>query len=201
MTCYSCVIAYMGSVTTLLIMAYGVATGPFVGLFILAIVFPFVHSKGAGISTLLMLAAEVFALWRYIDSGIKPPHMPVSLHYCPDNTTFTSYGTNLTVAFSSNRSQRNAASTALSPLWSSLLGTLGTVLLGILISVITGEHRQRHADVTHLNRWCVQFWRSVGVMEPDESFSKMNTEDRKGEPQIMKTLLPFQREDKQESTV
>ncbi|XP_037570538.2 sodium-coupled monocarboxylate transporter 2-like [Dermacentor silvarum] len=201
MTSYSCVIVYMGSVTRLLMMAYGAATGPFVGLFILAIVFPFVHSKGAGISTLLMIAAQVVALWRSIDGGIKPPHMPVSLHYCPDNTTFTSYGTNLTVDISSNRSQRNAASVALSPLWSSLLGTLGTVLLGILISVITGEHRKRHAEVSHLNRWCVRFWRRMGVMEPDESFSMMNTEDTKDEPQTTKTLLPSQSEDQQESTV
>ncbi|XP_065284472.1 sodium-coupled monocarboxylate transporter 2-like isoform X2 [Dermacentor albipictus] len=201
MTSYSCVVVYMGSVTRLLIMFYGAATGPFVGLFILAIAFPFVHSKGAGISTLLMLAAEILALWWSIHNGIQPPHMPVSIDYCPDNNTVASFGTNLTVSFSSNRSPRNTASVSISPLWSSLLGMLATVLLGILISVITGEHRQRHADVTHLSRCCVRFWRWLGVMESDESFSIKETEDGKGEPQTTKTLLPPLSEDKQESTV
>ncbi|KAH6924819.1 hypothetical protein HPB50_025546 [Hyalomma asiaticum] len=100
MTSYSCACFYMGSLTRLVMMAYGAATGPFVGLFILATVFPFVHSKGAGISTLLVLAAELVAMWRSISSGVKPPHMPVSLDYCPENGTAAHFTANATVAVS-----------------------------------------------------------------------------------------------------
>ncbi|XP_049274632.1 sodium-coupled monocarboxylate transporter 2-like [Rhipicephalus sanguineus] len=103
MTAYSCVCVYMGSLTRLVMMAYGAATGPFVGLFILATMFPFVHSKGAGISTLLMIVGQLFAMWRSLSSGIKPPHMPVSLDYCPGNATATSLLTNFTEPFSSSK--------------------------------------------------------------------------------------------------
>ncbi|KAL3260557.1 hypothetical protein MRX96_046276 [Rhipicephalus microplus] len=102
MTTYSCVCVYMGSLTKLLMMAYGAATGPFVGLFILAIMFPFVHSKGAGASTLLMIVGELVAMWWYLSSGTKAPPMPVSLDYCPGNASATSLVTNFTAPFSSN---------------------------------------------------------------------------------------------------
>ncbi|XP_075726764.1 sodium-coupled monocarboxylate transporter 2-like [Rhipicephalus microplus] len=199
MTTYSCVCVYMGSLTKLLMIAYGAATGPFVGLFILAIMFPFVHSKGAGASTLLMIVGELVAMWWYLSSGTKAPPMPVSLDYCPGNASSTSLVTNFTAPFSSNRSQTGASPFVISSLWSSLFGMLATVMLGILISVITGEHRQPHADVTLLNKQCVQLWRRLGVMQSDESFSIKVTEGSKEEQQATKTLLSSQSEEKQES--
>lgn len=201
MTSYSCVCFYMGSLTRLVMMAYGAATGPFVGLFILATVFPFVHSKGAGISTLLVLAAEIVAMWRSISSGVKPPHMPVSLDYCPENGTAAHLTTNATVTLSFHRSQGDASPIVISSLWCSLIGALATVVLGILISIVTGEHRQRHADATHLNKRCIQLWRRLGVMEDGEAFSIKETEGVKEEQQITKTLLSFQSKENPESKV
>ncbi|KAL1484164.1 hypothetical protein MTO96_032742, partial [Rhipicephalus appendiculatus] len=67
MTLYSCICTYMGSVTRAMILVYSAAAGPCMGLLILAIGFPFVHSKGAGISTLLLFAVQLYLLWQQID--------------------------------------------------------------------------------------------------------------------------------------
>ncbi|KAL3225296.1 hypothetical protein MRX96_049266, partial [Rhipicephalus microplus] len=60
----------------LIIMVLFAFTGPFVGLMFLAIAFPFVQAKS-------------------VQSGSKPPPMPVTLKYCPENITIVSNVTTL----------------------------------------------------------------------------------------------------------
>ncbi|KAH9381971.1 hypothetical protein HPB48_023051 [Haemaphysalis longicornis] len=86
-----------------ILMVSAVATGPFVGLLLLAVAFPFVHSKGAGISTLIMLILQLVVMWQAIHSGTTPPRMPVTLDYCPVNSTYLHQAANHTDGSLSSR--------------------------------------------------------------------------------------------------
>ncbi|XP_077541159.1 sodium-coupled monocarboxylate transporter 2-like [Haemaphysalis longicornis] len=138
MTLYSCVCVYMGSVTRVVIMVYSAATGPFVGLLILAVAFPFVHSKGAGIATLVMLIVQMIIMWQIITKGAMPPHMPVTIDYCPQNKTYMGEAANRTDTSTKESGENTKPSFLISSFWSCLFSTCGTVVLGALISVATG---------------------------------------------------------------
>ncbi|KAL3204009.1 hypothetical protein MRX96_053122 [Rhipicephalus microplus] len=85
MTLYSMLCAHMGSVTRAFLMVYNGITAPFVGLCLLAVLFPFVHSKGAGVATLTMVIYQLCHITSIIQSGRRPPRMKVSLESCPEN--------------------------------------------------------------------------------------------------------------------
>lgn len=150
MTIYSTICIHMGSLTTVFMMANSALAAPYVGLCLLAVLFPFVHSKGAGIATLLMAVYQIFHMVQRIASGRRPPRMPVSLQYCP-----------ITVGLSStnqSRSQHPEVKTRLeedfflfrlSFFWSSFFAIVGTLLGGILLSAVTGEMRNK-AQQSHL---------------------------------------------------
>ncbi|XP_037579617.2 sodium-coupled monocarboxylate transporter 1-like [Dermacentor silvarum] len=103
MTLYSCVCVYMGSVTRAMILVYSAAAGPCIGLLLLAVGLPFVHSKGAGISTLVFFSIQLYFLWQRIDKKILPQRMPVTLEYCPGNITFMQKMLNDTYTWSTHR--------------------------------------------------------------------------------------------------
>ncbi|XP_077541182.1 sodium-coupled monocarboxylate transporter 1-like [Haemaphysalis longicornis] len=108
MTLYSCVCIYLGSIARVIMMVKSAATGPFTGLLCLAVGFPFVHSKGAGIATLLMLAVQMFVMWEDIHYGARAPRMAATIDYCPQNTTYTRLNTNYSAAGSPKRKHADA---------------------------------------------------------------------------------------------
>lgn len=187
MTMYSCICIYMGSITRVIMMVLSASTGPFVGLLILAIAFPFVHTKGAGISTLLLLGFQLLVMWQAIQSGAKPPLMPVTLDYCPVNSTLLESSSNITTIAPSERSHDSSDPFQLSPFWSCLFSTCGTVVLGVLISVATGEHKKRKADVAHVNKWFIHLWRKLGFVEYD--IKELNADKERDAEQATAILL------------
>ncbi|XP_049527970.1 sodium-coupled monocarboxylate transporter 1-like [Dermacentor silvarum] len=168
MTLYSCICIYMGSVTRAMILVYSAAAGPCIGLMLLAVGFPFVHSKGAGISTLLFFAIQLYLLWQRIDKKMLPQRMPVTLQYCPGNTTYAQKRLNDTYTWSKHRSVNYETPSLISPFWSSLFSTAGTLLLGILISISTGEHKRLPADLRYLNRPLAKMWLKFRVIRDSE---------------------------------
>lgn len=187
MTMYSCICIYMGSITRVIMMVLSASTGPFVGLLILAIAFSFVHTKGAGISTLLLLGFQLLVMWQAIQSGAKPPLMPVTLDYCPVNSTLLESSSNITTIAPSERSHDSSDPFQLSPFWSCLFSTCGTVVLGVLISVATGEHKKRKADVAHVNKWFIHLWRKLGFVEYD--IKELNADKERDAEQATAILL------------
>lgn len=177
MTVYSCVCVYMGSVTMAVLMVVSAISGPCIGLLILAITCPFVHSKGAGSATLITFAMQLFLMWQRINSGLKPPHMPVTLDYCQENSSSFHLKGNVTLLSTQHRSHDGSVFFQLSPFWSSSLSTVATVVLGILISFAAGENRQRRAHSNLLNSWFVKMWRKLGIMECDEQQVKADVDD------------------------
>ncbi|XP_037579952.1 sodium-coupled monocarboxylate transporter 2-like [Dermacentor silvarum] len=167
MTLCSCACVYMGSITRIVMMVLSASMGPFVGLMLLAVAFPFVHAKGAGISTLLLLGFQLVVMWQSMQSGVKPSLMPVTLEYCQENSSHVETTSNVTTSLSTPR--QPLALFRLSSFWSCLISTCATVILGVLISVATGEHRKRNADVKHLNQWFVHFWRRLGLVHKNST--------------------------------
>ncbi|XP_077539881.1 sodium-coupled monocarboxylate transporter 2-like isoform X2 [Haemaphysalis longicornis] len=152
MTLYSCVCFYMGTVTRVVIMVYSAATGPFVGLFILAVAFPFVHSKGAGIATVVMLAVQLVIMWQTMTNGAMPPRMPATLDYCPENKTNVEWTSNNTVILSKDSLEKAPALFRLSPFWSCLFSTVG-------------EHREPSALAKHTNDFFFKLWQRIRVVK------------------------------------
>ncbi|XP_077538521.1 sodium-coupled monocarboxylate transporter 2-like [Haemaphysalis longicornis] len=172
MTLYSCACYYMGSVTRVIIMVQSASTGPFVGLMLLAVIFPFVHSKGAGFSTLIMLAVQLVLMWHNMTHASRPPLMPLTLDHCPDNSTYLQTPRNISALSFGTMVPNSPPAFQLSPLWSCLFSSCATVLLGLLISFATGEHRLPTANISHLNRWCVRQWRKYGIIKQDEKLQE-----------------------------
>lgn len=169
MTLYSCVCFYMGTVTRVVLMVYCAATGPFVGLFILAVAFPFVHSKGAGISTLVMLTVQLVIMWQTITNKATAPRMPLTNDYCPKNQTYVELAANISATSPKDSEKNSHALFLVSPFWSGLFSTFGTVILGALISVATGEHRQPIALAKHTNSFFLKVWKRLRVVESGET--------------------------------
>ncbi|CAN8019394.1 unnamed protein product [Ixodes persulcatus] len=89
MTLYSVAIPYLGSATRIIMVIHSGTTGPFVGLFLMGLIFPWVNSKGAGTATVLMAAFQVWHMGEKFRLGIRPERMPATLDYCPGNISTT----------------------------------------------------------------------------------------------------------------
>ncbi|XP_077512718.1 sodium-coupled monocarboxylate transporter 2-like [Amblyomma americanum] len=167
MTGYSCLCVYMGSIVRAIIMVHSAAAGPSLGLVLLAVAFPFVHCKGAGISTLVVFASQIVLLWLRIQNGAKPPSMAFTLDYCPQNSTNFLPTDKVTAPFNKT-SMGNTTSFLPSPFWSCSFATCATVILGVVFTLATGEHRNPAADATHLNSSLTVLWRKLGVLQREE---------------------------------
>ncbi|KAL1486103.1 hypothetical protein MTO96_031531 [Rhipicephalus appendiculatus] len=99
-------------------------------------------TRGAGIATLLMVGFQLVVMWQSVQSGAKPPPMPVMLEYCRENVTSQS---NVTTLLSTPSPQ--STSFRLSSFWSGLISTCGTVILGVIISVATEDGSTLELDV------------------------------------------------------
>lgn len=121
-------------------------TGPFVGLLVLAILFPFANSKGAGAAACLTIAFQIWHMIGRLRSGILPDRMPVTMDYCADNTT-TEFNTTQYLSNTTNfaRSEDDFMLYRLSSFWSSFFSVIATVSVGVVISLLTGG--QETADM------------------------------------------------------
>ncbi|XP_044535087.1 sodium-coupled monocarboxylate transporter 1-like [Gracilinanus agilis] len=138
---------------------FGVIGGPLLGLFSLGILAPFVNSMGAFVG---LTAGFVIALWIGIGAQLYPPlperTLPLSLVTDGCNITDFHYQGNFTptteASFSTSNFQVHSAErTHLMDYWYSLsymhfstVGTLVTVLVGIIVSLLTGGRKQSLDD-------------------------------------------------------
>nr|XP_037269002.1 sodium/iodide cotransporter-like isoform X2 [Rhipicephalus microplus] len=164
MTVLSVAIPYAGSAVTIFIAVNAAITGPFVGLFLLAITVPFASCKGAGIATLLMVIYQVFHLTYSIQGGNREQRMPVSLDYCPENSTNTSRSVNITLITPSQRHGSSLSPLDMSTLWSSFFSTVITYLGGILASLLIGSKEDHNSNLT--SPILVPLWQWLRWMPP-----------------------------------
>uniref|UniRef100_A0A8D1UK61 Sodium-coupled monocarboxylate transporter 1 n=1 Tax=Sus scrofa TaxID=9823 RepID=A0A8D1UK61_PIG len=143
----------MGALLQAALSIFGMVGGPLMGLFALGILVPFSNSIGALVG---LLAGFAISLWVGIGAQLYPPlperTMPLSLETYGCNSTYngTNWMTTTEMPFSTSAFQvHNIERTPLMDNWYSLsylyfstVGTLATLFVGMLISLLTGGRKQ-----------------------------------------------------------
>lgn len=170
MTLCATAVPYLGSVVRIILVMHSGATGPFVGLFLLALVFPWANSKGAAVATCLTTGLQFWLVLGKFLNNIQAPKMTVTLDYCP--ASYTSLIKNSTSSFLTETSPHGSQDALpfyyLSAYWSGLFSALLTIVLGLSVSLLTGG-RKKCRD--HERLTCGAFlglWRKIGLL-PGES--------------------------------
>ncbi|NXR34459.1 SC5A8 protein, partial [Zosterops hypoxanthus] len=143
------VASLLGALLQAALSIFGMVGGPLLGLFALGILCSFANGIGAFVG---LVSGFVISLWVGIGSQIYPPlpvrTKPLSLSIEGCNITsgnLTSTEIPLTTVFSTPGAERPALADnwySLSYLYFSTLGTLVTVVVGIIISLLTGGLKQ-----------------------------------------------------------
>ncbi|XP_049740126.1 sodium-coupled monocarboxylate transporter 1 [Elephas maximus indicus] len=143
----------MGALLQAALSIFGMVGGPLLGLFSLGILVPFANSTGALVG---LMAGFAISLWVGIGAQLYPPlserTMPLRLetYGCNSTSNVTDSLAATEMPFSTSAFQvYNVARTPLMDNWYSLsylyfstVGTLVTVLVGIIISLPTGGRKQ-----------------------------------------------------------
>uniref|UniRef100_A0A8C9QGL6 Solute carrier family 5 member 8 n=1 Tax=Spermophilus dauricus TaxID=99837 RepID=A0A8C9QGL6_SPEDA len=143
----------MGTLLQAALSIFGMVGGPLLGLFSLGILVPFANSIGA---LLGLLAGFAISLWVGIGAQLYPPlpertlPLPLETYGCNSTYNRTDLMTATAMPFSTSAFQvHNTERTPLMDNWYSLsylyfstLGTLTTIIVGMLISLSTGGRKQ-----------------------------------------------------------
>ncbi|KAK7813684.1 hypothetical protein U0070_001390 [Myodes glareolus] len=147
------VASLMGALLQAALSIFGMVGGPLLGLFSLGMLVPFANSTGAFVG---LLAGFAVSLWVGIGAQLYPPlperTLPLSLevHGCNITHNGSDWISTTEMPFSTSAFQiHNVERTPLMDNWYSLsylyfstIGTLVTLLVGMLISLPTGGRRQ-----------------------------------------------------------
>ncbi|NWH94611.1 SC5A8 protein, partial [Aegithalos caudatus] len=143
------VASLLGALLQAALSIFGMVGGPLLGLFALGILCPFANGIGAFVG---LVSGFIISLWVGIGSQIYPPlperTKPLYLSTAGCNISsgnLTSTEIPLTMVFSTPGAERPALADnwySLSYLYFSTLGTLITVAVGIIISLLTGGLKQ-----------------------------------------------------------
>ncbi|NWZ63753.1 SC5A8 protein, partial [Acrocephalus arundinaceus] len=143
------VASLLGALLQAALSIFGMVGGPLLGLFALGILCSFANGIGAFVG---LVSGFIISLWVGIGSQIYPPlperTKPLYLSNAGCNISsgnLTSTEIPLTTVFSTPGAERPALADnwySLSYLYFSTLGTLVTVLVGIIISLLTGGLKQ-----------------------------------------------------------
>lgn len=169
----------MGGLLQAALSIFGMVGGPLLGLFSLGILFPFANSLGAIVGLLVGFAVS---LWVGIGSQIYPP-LPIrslpkflSVEGCNFNITETNWTSTTTFptvtdfmveAQLSERPELADNWYSLSYLYFSTIGTIITVIIGIIVSLLSGGLKQNvnrdflltSQDFDYLNELLPSSWR------------------------------------------
>ncbi|XP_056425376.1 sodium-coupled monocarboxylate transporter 1-like isoform X1 [Hyla sarda] len=150
----SVIASYMGSVIQAALSIFAMVGGPLLGLFSLGMFLPFCNPLGAIVGLLVGFAVS---LWAGIGAQIYPPlpersrPLPLSTAYCnsSDSVNITSV-TEMAITMIVSAAQAEASERpqladywySLSYLYFSILGTLVTLVVGIIVSLLSGGWKQ-----------------------------------------------------------
>ncbi|KAL1439551.1 hypothetical protein MTO96_031977 [Rhipicephalus appendiculatus] len=142
----------------------------FLGLFLAGI--------GAGIATLATIAYQILHVSRIIGSGRKPPRMDANLDFCPGNQS------TLVATFNASKATHEATEESfvlfrISYMWTSFFAILATVVMGILVSWLTGEIRNKNTRLHLCNDGAVRLWRYARLLDDEEKVEIVKTTTHK----------------------
>ncbi|XP_076162293.1 sodium-dependent multivitamin transporter isoform X8 [Ptiloglossa arizonensis] len=126
----------------------GITAGPLLGMFTLGMFFPCANSAGAlvgGLVSLNLVAWISFGTQAAISAGrIAFPAKPVSVDGCSD--ALKARAGNLTILLETATREQPFFLYRMSYLWYTWVGFLTAVLLGLLVSWITGANQRKPGD-------------------------------------------------------
>ncbi|XP_075559663.1 sodium-coupled monocarboxylate transporter 1-like isoform X2 [Dermacentor variabilis] len=178
MTAYSMLCIYMGPLNRMFLTVNTGLTSPYVGLCLLAILFPFVHSKGAGVATIVVVIIQIWHGAKSLQRSTPPPRMPISLECCPANATFhtsTSMIFNISSSFDVSRSDDSFYFFRMSYFWTSFFGIFATVAIGVLVSALTGEIWSKNEQPELCSDLLVRIWRKRTHLKDESPLENMKT--------------------------
>ncbi|KAH7977649.1 hypothetical protein HPB49_003122 [Dermacentor silvarum] len=147
MTIYSMIVPYLGSAVRVVVVMHNGASGPFVGMFLLAFLFPWANTKGVVAGTLFTTALQFWQMFGKIYYGIRAPLMPVTTDFCPVNSTMMTIDAMRASSYST--AHRNADVFPLyrfSSNWGVLASAVLTILIGLVVSLLTGPPPHYRVD-------------------------------------------------------
>ncbi|XP_076754285.1 sodium-coupled monocarboxylate transporter 2 [Xylocopa sonorina] len=125
-----------------------ITAGPLLGIFTLGMFFPVANSTGAlagGLVSLNLVAWISFGTQAAISSGkINFPVKPVSVEGCPES--LTNYASNLTFIIETAIKEQPFFLYRMSYLWYTWVGFLTAILVGLVVSWITGPNKRAPGD-------------------------------------------------------
>uniref|UniRef100_A0A4W4DVC4 Solute carrier family 5 member 12 n=1 Tax=Electrophorus electricus TaxID=8005 RepID=A0A4W4DVC4_ELEEL len=146
--------SYMGSIVQAALSIHGMCGGPMLGLFSLGILFPFTNSKGAAGG---LIVGSALSFWVGVGAFIHPAPdtntrpLPLSTENCSivNHTAplITQTPLIMSISSASERSVLIDSWYSMSYLYYSTVGFLGTVIMGLLITLLTGKRGD------NLRRW------------------------------------------------
>ncbi|OXU24946.1 hypothetical protein TSAR_015669 [Trichomalopsis sarcophagae] len=126
----------------------GITAGPLLGIFTLGMFFPFANSMGAiagALVSLNLVAWISFGTQAAVATGkIHFPVKPVSVDGCPDALKFSA--ANLSLVIESAAEETPFFLYRMSYLWYTWVGFLTAIIVGLLVSWITGPNKYKAAD-------------------------------------------------------
>uniref|UniRef100_A0A6B0VB20 Putative na+iodide/myo-inositol/multivitamin symporter n=1 Tax=Ixodes ricinus TaxID=34613 RepID=A0A6B0VB20_IXORI len=179
MTLYSAAIPYLGSASRIFMMVNSAVTGPFVGLFLMALIFPCVNSKGAGAATVLAITFQFWLMYNKLFRDVRPQRIPVTLDNCPGNhTALLPKTNNATFVPTPNVPQDLFILLRLSSYWSNSISTILTILLGLAISAVTGGLKTSSKMERLTSDVFLRLWRWMKLMSPANDAVHVSSDGR-----------------------
>jgi Na+/proline symporter len=134
-----------GNLTQISSSLNGALNSPMIGLFLLGICFKFTNKYGAIIGSLFGLFS---GLWISLGAYIVEPYYPklcVTTEFCnitSPSTELVLPACNTTITSTESSSQGFKHFYSMSYMWYTTFGTLNTLIIGILISCVTGGYKK-----------------------------------------------------------
>lgn len=170
MTIYAMIVPYLGSAVRIIMVMHNGASGPFVGMFLLALCFPWANSKGVVVGTVITTAMQFWQMFGKLTYNVHAPRMKVTLDYCALNSSLAGEAVKMATISQSDQ----LSSPYIFPLyrissyWTVLITTVMTILIGLIVSLMTGGRTtcEKHEDLT--SEFFLRMWRKLGVLPKHE---------------------------------
>ncbi|CAH2259272.1 sodium-coupled monocarboxylate transporter 1 [Pararge aegeria] len=150
----------LGPVLQLALSFNGMIGGVSLGLFSLGMLFPWANAKGAIAGGVLGLVIVVVAGGGAQFAQVPLPRLPTSIDSCPASLNITSH---LSMDPTQNHDQAVFWLFRVSYLWYSSLGCLATLLIGLVVSLITGITNPADVPIDLISPPVVSFLNSLPI--------------------------------------
>nr|XP_037268345.1 sodium-coupled monocarboxylate transporter 1-like isoform X1 [Rhipicephalus microplus] len=167
MTFLALAIPYIGSAVRVFMVMHSSTAGPFVGIYLLALAFPWANTKGVVVSASLTTAFQLWVMSGKLFNGVRPPSMEVTLDHCPGNATMLAAIVASKMAAAAAASKRDIFPLyRLSSYWSGLMASLLTVTIGLAVSIATGGNRNIAKHIPLTSEVFLQLWGKTKLLKP-----------------------------------